>query len=273
MARKKKRFSVLGCKFTSSPKRFVEYYAREFTGVGSYSDTGNQQYYRQDDIWSAASSAALCHLGYELTKPVEEFLERGFDVVIHYFCDDWWKADKDSAEVMDKRFKRRPLHWFEPFSTGLFVGLLTQRWGELAKVCSWVEADLNHEYLGDQVEEELVHLYRSIAAGLRPDPMPKLTQVEEKIRKCRTLRPKLLFSAWEAARDGNQPAFEEAFLKALKHYRANFVVEREPPLYWIALHHSVVGMAAERLGMKLPELSEEFDAVLVTRKSLGLPVK
>jgi hypothetical protein len=40
------------------------------------------------------------------------------------------------------------LTWFKAFSNGLLLGLLSERWKELAKVCAWVEADLPHEYLG-----------------------------------------------------------------------------------------------------------------------------
>lgn len=145
-------------------------------------------------------------------------------------------------------------------------------------MCAWVEADLRPEYTGGDFEDELVHLYRSIAAGLRPEPMPGLEEVEASILKCRKQRPKLLFQAWQAAREGNQAAFDEAFIKSLKHFEKYFNPEDEPynygiPFDWIAPHHSVVAMAAGRLGMTLPPLTPRQDAWIMTRESLGLSPK
>ena len=217
-------------------------------------------------------TVVLHHLGYSLLSPINEVLEQGFDVVVHYFCDPWWKGDRDSIKAMDKTYKRRQLRWFKEFAPGLLLGLLSERWNDLARVCAWIEARIRPEYLGDDIEPELVHVYRSLAAGLRPERMPGLDNVEAKIRKCRLLRPKLLFQAWEAARKGDQEAFNAAFLKSLEHFESNFKPTGDfyAPMHWIAPHHSVVGLAAMRLGMELPELSPMQDAVVIRRESLGL---
>jgi hypothetical protein len=212
---------------------------------------------------------ALRHLEYKIPVAAEEFLNQGFDVVVDYFCGDWWKNDEQSRRDMDKTRKRRDLTWFRAFSTGLLLGLLSARWKELAKVCSWVEAGLRHEYMGDDVDEPLVTVYKSVAAGLRPEPMPRLAQMEAKIKQCRTLREKLLFAAWDAARQKDQSAFDATFVKSVQHFAKNFrggMIAIE----WVAPHQSVVGLAAMRLGMKLPELPPKLDALIMTRRSLGL---
>jgi hypothetical protein len=132
-----------------------------------------------------------------------------------------------------------------------------------------VEADLPTEYLGDDVAEELVHVYRTLAAGLRPEPMPGLDKIERRIAKCNTLSPKLLFHAWEAIRSGDQEAFDRAFVKSLEHFASNYG-SGPKPIDWIASHQSVVGLVATRFGLKLPDLPPKLDAVVITRESLGL---
>jgi hypothetical protein len=212
---------------------------------------------------------ALYHLGYNVPVRPKEFLNRGVAVAVHYFCDDWWKGDKDATRAMDKSRNRRDLNWFEAFSRGLLLGLLSERWQDVARVCSWVEADLRPEYMGDEIEDELVHVYRSVAAGLRPEPMPGLEKCEAKILKCRLQRPRLLFQAWDAARRKDQAAFNVSLVKSLEHFDANPGF-RPIAENWIATHQSVVALAARRLGLALPELPPKLEAVLLTRESLGL---
>lgn len=108
--------------------------------------------------------------------------------------------------------------------------------------------------------------------------MPGLEEVEATISKCRKQRPKLLFNAWRAARERNQSAFEDAFMKALNHFGKYFNPEEEPynfctPFEWIAPHHSVVALAARRYGMKLPKLTPKQDAWIIRRETIGLPVE
>jgi hypothetical protein len=266
------RQKILGKRFIEFTDEWATRCTEWFVGVGHYPQEGIMYSYRRFDVDTCLDAMVVHHFGYKLPVKPEEFLNQGFDVVVDYFCNDWWKQDKNSAKALDKSRRPRSLVWFTTFSEGLLLGLLSERWDELARVCDWVEADLRPEYLGDEIEMELVHVYRSLAAGLRPEPMPGLARVEDKIRKCRTLRPKLLFQAWEAAREGNQAAFEGAFLKSLEHFMKSYgsgLLARE----WIAEHQSVMAMAAQRLGMKLPKLPPELEPVVMTRQSLEFSKK
>jgi hypothetical protein len=78
--------------------------------------------------------------------------------------------------------------------------------------------------------------------------------------------------AWEAAQKKDQASFDEAFTKSVAHYRRNLSWARIAE-DWIATHQSVVGLAARRLGMRLPELPPELDAAVITPESLGLSRK
>lgn len=268
-----KKHQLLECKFNHSPAKWADEYARRFKGLGNYPAAGyHLASLLRDDIDSCLGMVCLAHLGYKVPVDTSDFLNRGYEVVIEYFCGDWWKGDKDSAREMNKQRKRSgDLRWLAAFSQGILLGLLSERWTDVAKVCSWVEADLRPDCIGlTDFEPELTEVYRSIAAGLRPEPMPGLEKLEKQLLKCRTLRPRLLFQAWDAARKGDQAGFEEALVKSLEHFSANYG-SGPVAIDWVATHQSVVAMAAKRLGMKLPKLPPKLDAVLMTRESLRLP--
>lgn len=256
------------CKFRGGGTTWMKDYSRVF-GVGNFPSTGSQVLYRDFDVQHSFGLLGLHHLGFGKLDSPEFVLNRGFDVVVDYFCGTWWRNDRDSVQALDKSRKRARLYWADCFSQGIMLGLLSERWKEVAKVCGWVEANLKHEYPRDY-EDELISVYKSIAAGLRKEPMTGLDRIEKQIMKCRVDRPKLVFQAWNAARTGNQAGFEEWLVKSLEHFVAN-IPPNPIPLDAVALHSSVVCAAGRRLGMKLPALPPKLEAVLMTRESLGLP--
>jgi hypothetical protein len=249
----------------------------QFKGVGNYENAPTQYLARNSDLLTVVQTLSVFHLGFDLAISVDNYLIQGFDVAVDYFCTDWWQNDERDRLLMDKKnHKKNRLDWVDPFSWGLLLGFLCERWDDLERVCDWVEADIKSGEKGEDFEEELVDLYRCLAAGLRTKPMPGLEQVEARILKSRKKRPKLLFQAWDAARSGNQASFHDAFLKAIQHHESGFdPTSREfrAPIQRIAPHHSVVALAARRKGMTLPELTPRQNAFLISRESLGLDSK
>lgn len=264
-----RRDQVLGCTFNWPPRELVEAYAQRFRGLDGYPDGWSPLLCREGDLMASLDMITMAHLGFDIPVSVQQRLNEGFDVAVDYFVGEWWKDDETSKQRMDKTSDEFEPCWFNAFSTGLLLGLLSQRWDDVARICDWVDAELNTEYLGDDIEEQLVHLYKSIAAGLRDKPMRGIEQLEAKIKKSRKLRPKLLFQAWDAARNKNQAAFDETFIKSLEHFASTEgtgVIATD----WVAPHHSVVGLAARRYGMKWPELPPKLEAVLLSPESLGI---
>lgn len=262
------RHATLNCK----PQRgVIEETVRRyqnFRGVGNYPNTGYQAFFREDDIHSIWGILCLHHLGYATLDSVDVVVNRGFDVAVEYFCDDSWRTDPASKSELDKTGQDGQLTWAASFAEGLLFGLMSERSDDLIKVCDWVEANLRHEFPEDY-EDELVSVYKSLAAGLRTRPMAGLDEIEQKVVKCRTLRPRVLFQAWDAARSGDQNGFEKHLAKMLKHSLSN-MDQRASPRDWVALHASNVCAAGRSLGMKMPELPPELAAMLMTRESLGL---
>lgn len=264
-----RRHELLGCKFNSLPTKWVDTYARDFRGLRQYPENWDPLFCRKHDVTAALGMVTMFHLGFEVPISIQRRLNEGLDVAVDYFVGDWWKDDEPSRRRMDKTSDEFEPCWFKAFSSGLLLGLLSQRWEDVARICDWVEVDMDTEYLGDDFEDQLAYVYKSVAAGLRNKPMPGIEALEAKIKKCRKLRPKLLFQAWEAARNKDQSAFSIAFTKSLEHF-ASTEGTGVIAIEWIAPHHSVVGLAARRYGMRWPELPPKLEAVLLSPESLGI---
>lgn len=262
-----KNHELLKSTFNGTIDGWLKQYS-EIRGLGNYPTELNQRSIRESDIHCSLGLVELSHLGCVVVDSPKDVLNRGFDVVVDYFAGDWWHGNPRYEPKMNKSLKGDDLAWIDCFAKGLILGLIGERWSDVTTVCNWVEADLPYEYTEDY-EEELVFLYKSLAAGLRTEAMPGLEDIESKILKCRTLRPRNLFQAWCAARSGDQAGFDKFLTKSLKHFVSN-LESIAPPHYWVALHASNVCAASRRLGMKLPELPPELQAALMTRESLGL---
>lgn len=273
MAKNRKKYNILKCKFTGSAKNRAKGSAENFYGLGNYPKEYFMQDCLSDDIYHSLDLLCTRHLDYDYidAKSAKDFLNRGFDVVVEYFCGDWWKADKDAILMLDKSRanQKKDLQWYKQFSQGILLGMLSERWDEVKTICEWVEGKLAGEYLDDEFEIEIVDVYKSIAAFLSEKPMRGLKPMEERLRNCRYKRPKLLFEAWEAARESDQETFDQVFEKSLAHFSKNYG-KGYAPLHWVALDQSVVALTAVHLGMTIPELPEKLEALVITPESLRL---
>jgi hypothetical protein len=264
-----KRFEFLGCQLTQPLAKIVAALDRNFCGVGQHPADAHRQFMRQDDVWGALALATLCHLEYEVPTGVSKRMNDGVDVAIDYFFGDWWHNDPTWQPMLDKRHSDRSLVWFKSFSCGLLLAMLLNRWSDVEKLCSWIEADLQPEYLGNELEVQGCQVYISIAAKLRAEPMPGLEDLESRLRTCRPKRAKLLYRAWEAAQDGNQAGFDKAMKQSMELFDSTYT-DAQTIVEWVAQHQSVVALAAQRLGMKPPTLPDRLAAMLLTPESLGM---
>lgn len=270
----RKRHAILDCKFNLTPERYAKIYQSDIYSDRDYPPAYVRQLVRQDEITACAGMLVLCHLGYNIPVDPARCLNRGVDVFVDYFCGDWWHGDKDGIQSLNKRRGNKYLTWFTAFARGLLLGLLSERWDDVAATCAWVEPGLRAESIAwdenDDDEQDLSSVYVSMAASLRPEPMPGLPRREKKLSTCDVLRPRLLFEAWKAARAGDQASFDQAFIQSLEEFVLCHGGKGSRPMQWVATHQSVVGLAAMRLGLRLPELSQELDARVMTRASLGI---
>lgn len=229
----------------------------------------------------------LQHLGFGPINPalIRKEVEEGVDLALQYFDDQWWRVENMDREGlqesafhellqrntmrMDKSASRNGLQWFTAFTASLFLGGLSNRWNDIAKICSWFDADIGPEYTAGELEDEYMLLFVCIAGSLRPEPMEGVEEVLAKVKRCRTKRPRLLCAAWEAANAADQAAFDKAFKESVGHFLSK---PEDGQIHdcWIAKHQSVIWLIAEHRGLNFPPLPEKHRAAIVTRESSGL---
>ena len=223
---------------------------------------------RTGEITSCCSLVDMIYLGYPGEIDLHKYLKRGVDIWVDYFCGDWWKAQKKTARMMDKSIPNEDRGWYTAYSHGLFLALLAERWEDIDKVSQWLDWEMGFGYMGDdKIDYDFGVLYFSFANELRSTPMPgieELTDVAKKFKR----GPLLLLDAWNAVIAQDQAAFEKAFIKSLKQEARRKI---DGGIFAaLTPYHSVVAMAARRLGMTLPELEPKLDARIILPEKLGL---
>ena len=229
-----------------------------------------QQFARELQIERAVMRAVLEHLGYGPMEDLASYLHRGVDNTLEYFFGDWWALDEFDARCLDKSRPDRALMWFDALADGLFLGGLTGRWDDVAKICSWFDESIEMQYQAGMMADEYMLMFLCIASSLRPKPMAGVDEMVAKVKACRSRRPKLLCALWEATVAKDQKAFNKALKDSVQYFLKHDAEDVPNVKYWVALHPSTIWLMAERNGLEFPELPEPIDAAIVRRQTVGL---
>ncbi len=249
-------------------------YADSFLGIDKYT-AHDGLFRREQDIYYALEMVAFWHFQVPGAQPPDIWLQRGVDCALHYFLDDW--ICKDDPEEFNlgraKQHREEEIPWYESFSRGLVLALLSNRWESVDQLCSWVWADLIPEYsgMGSDLEDELAQIYIIVAAHLRSEPMEGLERLVAKVRACRRKRPKLLLKSWDPVVARDQDAFDKAIKDSLQHHaRQKWDSCNAKIADRLALPQTAICLTAMHYGMAFPDVPGELGGYLITRESLGL---
>lgn len=210
------------------------------------------------------------HLGQAPLVPQKEIVEQALMNIREFYQTAWFINDPDEFKCMQKERANRHLVWYEFFVSAFLVALLAEDESTLESVADYPESWFTPESMAIPIDPSLGHIYISVAAAFRSEPLDGQAEMENSIRKNRKQAPKLLFSAWEAARIGNQSQFEERLRSSV------LLFEKQLPLVLcsedelIAFPQSTILAAARRLGMQLPNFEPRIMARLLTSESVGL---
>jgi hypothetical protein len=267
-----KRHEILGKNLHSTVEECVQCMAaeeamyREFTAPGK----PHQVFARESQIRWAVRCAVLEHLGFGLVENLSTHLNQGVDRSLAYFFGDWWRADETDAKALDKSRPDRELQWFKVLPNAMLLGGLTERWDDVAKICSWFDESIEMEYQGGMIEDAYMQLFLCIASSLSPKPMPGVEAMIANVKANRTKRPRLLCAVWEAALTKDQKSFNKALKDSVSYFLKVDAEDVPNPNFWVALHPSIIWLMAERNGLAYPELPEQIDAAIVRRQTIGL---
>lgn len=234
------------------------------------------------------------HLGVVELPDVRDEVEEGFALAVEYFHGDWWteegvrrveKNDPEklwlskgrktveniiavNAQHLDRSNPDCLFEWHKCLRSGMLLGALLGKWGEVGHLCSWVDAAVKPEYSAGTVVDEYYDLYLCMAGQLSTATVDGLDDLLSKVRKCRQKRVRLLTDAWESAIAGDQAAFDKAFPKLV----SDFVRRPDDPFgfMWVAMDESIIGLIAKHHGLTLPEMNDKKTAAIMTAESIGL---
>lgn len=211
---------------------------------------------------------AFEHLGYGPIEGLQQHMKDGADQAVEFFTTDWWRANNDDQILMDKHGSAPD--WFDPFCHGVLLTALAQRWDDVARICGWLDANVQPEFTAGNLEEAVFQLFICIGASLRAEPMPGVEDLLAKVKECPRKRPLLLCAAWEAALAKDQAAFNKAFKESVTNFLSTSKsVNSTNPIHWVAVFQSIIWLIAEKNGLSFPPLSPKLSAAVVTRKSVG----
>jgi hypothetical protein len=209
------------------------------------------------------------HLGDPTVIPIEDVATEALNLIRQYYSADWSTLEQVEFIRMHKVGGNHQFKWYKILSNALLIALLAEDAAVIQLVADYTESWFVPEAMARPIDPSLGHLYISVAAAFRSKPLYGQAEMEESIRKNRKKAPKVLFSAWEAARSGNQALFEE-------HLRSSVILfEKQLPEdlcnedELIAFPHSTILAAARRIGIQLPKFEPRIMARLLTSESVG----
>jgi hypothetical protein len=268
----KKRHNVLGFKLRESVPVTLDLLKQSEAMCAERTVPGwrNQYFTRLLQLDDTVVYVVLEHLGYGPIEGLEAKLHTGVDRALEYFFGDWWKGDEADARAVDKSRKDRELQWFGALSHGMFLGGLTGRWDDVARMCSWIDESVEADFHGGLVEDGYMQMILGIASSLRPEPLKGFDLMLGFVKSARTKRAKLLCSLWEAAQSRDQAAFDKSLKEAVAYFLKADARDVANVNFWVALHPSFVWLIAERNGLRFPDLPERLEAAVVRRQTIGL---
>ena len=176
---------------------------REQSLEHGYAPSANR---RESAIADKMALVALYHLEIGVVDDLREQTEAGVDLVVDYFCGDWWteagfarlsdeaklKYDLVTPEkvesgrrgckaLVDRSEPSDGLRWFTPLRAGLLMGGLTERWDDVARICSWFDTTIPPEYCAGEIEDGLFQIFICIAGQLNPQPVAGIDELLAKV--------------------------------------------------------------------------------------------
>ena len=209
------------------------------------------------------------HFGEPLLVDHRDITSASRELVLQFYKSPWYQGDPVETDRMRKIEGNRRFRWYKVFTDAFIIALLADDKDTITMLSDYTESWFEPESLAMPVDPGWGRIYISVAAAFRSKPLDGQAEMEELIRKSRKPAPKLLFKAWEAARDHKQSDFE-------KHLRDSVLMhEKKLPEQMcnddlIAFPQSVILAAARRLGLSLPCFEPRIMARLLTSESVGI---
>ncbi|HUY88840.1 MAG TPA: hypothetical protein VMV10_08915 [Pirellulales bacterium] len=205
------------------------------------------------------------HFGFRGALRPETAVKKGVEMSLRYF-----KVVRDrlgkATETLDWT---EGAAWVEPYSEALLLATLAGCTHERTLLSDYLHSGLAVEKMALKHSEAAIGVaLLCIAASFQSSPMDTAPLLK-RLQKSRKKRPKLLFEAWQALRNGSQTKFTAALVDSTANF-AKTTAGDDRPLSAIALQESILAGLAHERGWTNLSFDPPVAARLVTRHSLEM---
>jgi hypothetical protein len=271
-----KRHEILGKKLHTSMEECISVTEDEFAEYAESIAPGQtgQHDTRSGIVDATVRCAVLEHLGYGYIEDLPNRLNFGADRAVDYYYTDWFCPEEFGGNEVNPTWPHQALIFAGALMNALLLCGLTGRWGDVTKICSWFNDNIDLESVEDDaIDDADTQMRLSIASSLSSKPLPGVQRVLDKLKANRSSRDKrliLLCAVWEAALAKDQKAFDKTMNAKLSHFLKHDAEDVPNVNYWVSLDTSFMWLLAERNGLAFPALPEKLDAAIVRRQTIGM---
>lgn len=266
------RYERLGCYLDLSswddPSRSTQRMAEQALAElaeAPHGDEADDPFDLEMPIRDALYLVAMRHLQFAGAPDSLDFIDQGCDVALEY------------AQLLAGKWRRRvAVSQIEELSYCLLLSGLTRRWDGVAQICEALKP--KHASAprdpGDP-PASYAQVFLVLASRYRKRAIPKLSEMEEAIRKARPRRPRLLLELWQAIRSGDQANFASALQRSLECFaeRSDDQGRTNDIIAPLAIAESVFNLAAMEQGLQQASLPQPLADLLITPESVGIRVR
>ncbi len=211
------------------------------------------------------------HYGFSPETSPKTIVDSACDLAREYYSSQWKITKEQELRRVRKEEDNRYFNWFDLYRDSLQFAFLDQNEKLLNLMGDYIEpwfgTGWHYPYDLNPVFSNLV---LSVGASSRTNPLIDLEKLEAKIRDDKDEVPRLLFFAWDAARNNDASTFAENFYNSISEFERGLDSELLFSRQAIAEYHSIVFNAASMMGMNMPEFEPRIMARLITPSSVGI---
>lgn len=199
-----------------------------------------------------------------------EYVVRGSELALVHF--------QSLASAGKGCVEKAPWFQFRALLSGLVLCALAGRWPTVKQICNAVRPKLASANTAGEEDLDFAPALLFFVSSYRDRALPKISDLEEGVRKRRLQRPRLLFDVCSAIGTGREADFDSALRISLEHFlelQGDGFVDSRAGRVWTndlfrfaALPESLFYQAALNRGMKPPPLPERLADFLLTPESI-----
>ncbi len=265
------RGKLLGIKPLETWRRSFEIDQEEYLSPGTYSLVPDGQGYwrRRKSLESCIRLISCTNIGVVDANYLERWCTESVAIAHDAVFEEYERNDCDPRKNMP--VDEDDLHWVEVFRYGVFFALLGSDFDSAKKFGHWVKPHFPHdETMFDFTKSD--NIYFKLLGNLIAAPTlntPTETVKQAQLTDCREKRCSNLYTSLIAIFNNDAATFEVSITNLLKSYLSSGL-DRDCLDSFFSIDGTTLWLLARFYEIRLPNLPEKLNSLIVTRETLGL---